>query len=533
MGYLKNTQVDVLSWTLGTDIGRMPDHQGGPGRATNMYCHDTEVGERFYDQEPPFLARSWYLLAQRVKQMIEEGNDPPQILTEAAHKNDLDLFCSFRMNDVHDGRFVERHERLYGTKIPLGYPVFQKGRFFEENIQGYICRQKREHPELLIGEQEGLTRIGSIAFDYAHESVRNFRLALIEEACEKYDIDGIELDFLRIPLIFKPGEEEIHMGKMTGFIGKVRTILDRVGKCRGKKLMLAVRILAPLEASRSIGLDLPAWLEEGWVDVLIAGIVDRTELDLDLLVQTAHRYNCPVYASLKTDVILGRGYSNPEVFRAISANHYRSGVDGIYLFNMTSFRNRWGKTKISPPGLGQEYDFQPLQEIGLFENIRFQKKHYFLDNRGAGHKIEATVFNEWSAEMQNRLLRSEVGTTMLKPDLPVSLDVGGNPFVRFKIADDVKEAEERELALKVHIRILLLDLTHGAQIVHVFLNGRPLAKRRLSKGESYSLDLSVDCSLLICGENIMMFSLEQLDKNVISKLRLEEIEIFVEYESTL
>ena len=42
--------------------------------------------------------------------------------------------------------------------------------------------------------------------------------------------------------------------------------------------------------------------------------------------------------------------------------------------------------------------------------------------------------------MQNRLLRSEVGTTMLKPDLPVSLDVGGNPFVRFKIADDVKEA---------------------------------------------------------------------------------------------
>ena len=530
IGYLKDTQVDVLSWTLGTDIGRMPDHQGGPGRATNMYCHETEVGERFYAQEPPFLAKSWYLLGRRVREMIEGGDDPPRVLAEAAHRSGLKMFCAFRMNDAHDGRFVERHERLYGTKIPLRFPVFEGGRFLEENIQGYICRLKREHPELLIGEQEGLTRIGSIAFDYAHEAVRAFRLALIEEACEKYDVDGVELDFLRIPLYFKPGEEDAHMGRMTEFVGKVRAVLDRVGESRGKQMALAVRTLAPLEASRGVGLDVQAWLEEGWVDVLIGGIVDRSQLDLEGFVQAAHRHNCAAYASLKTDVLLGRECCKPEVFRAVAANHYRAGVDGVYLFNMTSFRYRWGKERRPPPGLGLEYDFQPLREIGSFEDIRFQDKHYILDNRGAGHKTGVGTFDEWSEEMQDRLLRSEVGTAMLKPDLPARLEAGVDATVRFRIADDLQEAGEAGLGWEARLRVSLSDLTHGAQVVEVCLNEGSVSKQRLSESGTYCLEVPVDSALLRCGENVLTLSLEPQDRNVISKLRLDDVEIFVAYE---
>ena len=50
VGQLVDTQVDVLTWTLGSDTGRRPGNQG-VGRATNQYCHETVVGERFYELE--------------------------------------------------------------------------------------------------------------------------------------------------------------------------------------------------------------------------------------------------------------------------------------------------------------------------------------------------------------------------------------------------------------------------------------------------------------------------------------------------
>ena len=50
IGQLVGTQVDVLTWTLGTDPGRRPGNQG-VGRATNQYCHETDVGRRGPEQE--------------------------------------------------------------------------------------------------------------------------------------------------------------------------------------------------------------------------------------------------------------------------------------------------------------------------------------------------------------------------------------------------------------------------------------------------------------------------------------------------
>ena len=77
---------------------------------------------------------------------------------------------------------------------------------------------KREHPELLIGEHDEISQGFSMGFDYAHKAVRDFRLALIKEACEKYDLDGVELDFMRTYIFFKPGEEKANMALMTEFM---------------------------------------------------------------------------------------------------------------------------------------------------------------------------------------------------------------------------------------------------------------------------------------------------------------------------
>ena len=525
VAHLAGTQVDVLTWTLGTDPGRREGEQG-VGRATNLYCHETDVGERFYELPPPSEGVGWAVLAQDVRQMIEQGNDPPKVVIEHGRRHGLKVFLGFRMNDCHDGRVVERDcPAFFGTDLPMRLPVFSGGRFVKENARGYICRQKLDHPELLIGERDELTRVCSIAFDYAHQRVRDFRLRLIEEACEKYDLDGVELDFLRHPLYFRPGREAAHMGLMTEFMGHVRAVLDWVGRERGKRLALAIRVLPPFEASERLGLDVRTWLAQGWIDVLIAGICDRAYLPLDDVVRTAHKHDCPVLASVKVCPFRRFG-CRPEVFRAIAANHYRAGADGIYFFNMSGLRD--GPS--SPDnGFGPDYDFQPLREVGSFDSVRFRDKHYVLDNRRYGHKIDVRLLDECSESMRDRILRSEMGTSTPTPELPVRLVEDVSTSVHFRIADDEAEAQARGLSLETTVVVTLDELTMGEHALEISLNDCPMAEETLSGSLSYRLEVQVEARAFTCGENVLTFLLRRGNPLVRSELWLNDVEVLVTY----
>ena len=530
LSYLEHTQVDALSWTLGTDVWPMPDIQGA-GRATNFYCHHTDVGERFYEYRGPFHAHSWKVMADRVKAMIDRGDDPPQVLATAAHQRGLDFLLSFRMNDAHDGRIIERNrDSLFGAKTPLSYPVFEDGKFNEENIRGHICRMKLDHPEWLIGEHDALTRICAIAFDYAHQPVRDFRLALIEEAITQYDIDGVELDFLRHPLLFKPGTERNHAHLMTEFIGRVRKALDRAGQERDKRLCLAVRTLVPLAAAQRIGLDVDDWLRAGYIDQWIGGIVDRNRLELHEAVELGNRHNCAVYASFKTDGILGRGHYSAESFRAIAANHYRAGVQGLYVFNMTAYRYRWLADQTPPEGLGADYDFRPLREIGSFDDIRHCDKHYIFDNKGSGHRTDVTTFAEWSDQMQDRLLISEWGTALDKPVLPSIVQQGESVETMLRIADDPREAEAAGLKMNAILRLMATDMTGGAHVLTIVWNGNGLGVETLAGERSYTIDWPIPSEAIRCGDNVLKLSIEAADPNIVSEIRIDDVEMIVNYE---
>jgi len=527
VGQLVGTQVDVLTWTLGSDTGRFPGNQG-VGRATNQYCHQTDVGERFYEPGRVYENANWRALAENARQMIEEGHDPPQAVIERGHRDGLKVFLGFRMNDCHDARAVERDcAAMYGTDEPTRFPVLENGRFAEQNIRGHICKLKLEHPELLIGEQSELTRACHIAFDYAHQRVRDFRVALIREACEKYDLDGIELDFLRHPLYFKPGEEAANMGLMTEFMGQVRDVLDRVSQDRGKRLPLAIRTLPPFEASARIGLDVRTWVTEGWIDVLIAGICDRIHLPMGDMVRTAHEHDCSVYASVKTDAYRKYG-CDPDVFPAIAANHYRAGVDGIYLFNMDGLRD----IQSTQPGLGADYDYRALREVGCFEQIRLQSKHYILDNKGRGHKTDAQLFCEWPEALQDRLLRSETGTADHKQDVPVRLIEDQPATVRFYIADSAEEAQAHGTSFDATLVISIGELTMGDHLVEIRLNGEALAEETLGEKLSYEMKLTVDPARLLLDENVLTFTLRRRDPSVRSELWLQDVRVLVEYGRT-
>ena len=135
-------------------------------------------------------------------------------------------------------------------------------------------RWKINNQHLLIGK-DWPDRYGSNdkdAFswmmDYAQREVRDHRLAIIEEICTNYDVDGFEMDFLRHPYYFKKGQEQRGMGLMNDFIQKVRTRLNEIGCKKGRKIMLHVRVPETLEMCTEIGLDVRSWIKQGWVDMV-------------------------------------------------------------------------------------------------------------------------------------------------------------------------------------------------------------------------------------------------------------------------
>jgi len=83
-----------------------------------------------------------------------------------------------------------------------------------------------DHPEFhCFNPDQGHT------LDYGHKEVRDHMFLLIQEAVQRYDCDGIELDFNRFPIFFKdgtPGEQRI--AKMNELVGRIRKMLDKEGK---------------------------------------------------------------------------------------------------------------------------------------------------------------------------------------------------------------------------------------------------------------------------------------------------------------
>ena len=62
---------------------------------------------------------------------------------------------------------------------------------------------------------------------------------MIEGACERYDLDGVELDWARHYGFFKVGQERRNVSVMNDFVHQVRQRLDYYGERRGRPVLLA------------------------------------------------------------------------------------------------------------------------------------------------------------------------------------------------------------------------------------------------------------------------------------------------------
>ncbi len=420
----EGSPVGAVSWCVG-------DHE--------VYDYETGVGERFgagcehFDNERD----SWG--HKNLNHLIEVAEGPLTEIGRQIRQAGMDFFPSVRMNSHYE--------------IPYASPRY--GEF------------RRTHAECLIGQPDEYIPAPTIehairtGVDYKYPQVRAHMLGIVRELFERFEVDGIELDYMRHPAFFRP--EEAHAGRylMTDFIRRIRRRMDQVGAERGRHLDLLVRVPPTLYDSARIGLDVRTWIKEGLVDIVAAGGGFMPfEMPVREFVEAAQGTDCQIYGSLEAL----RWALDEEVLRALAARFWEAGVDGLYLFNYFNTPNEW-KRRV----LGEAVDRQRLSRLD---------KRYELDH---ADRIESK--------------ESHVGAfryAIPRASLPVFMEETapeGGAVLTLEVADDV-EAAQAEGALKGCVLGLGFKDFGAEDVLEVRFNGQALeweAHRRSEEGWSYSL----------------------------------------------
>lgn len=261
-------------------------------------------------------------LTANLKAFYDAGVDPYAVMVEETKKRGREVLLSFRMNDDHR---VE----------------FQNTRFLAE------------HPEC---------RLGAKGLNFGYDEVREHIFRLIEEAMQRYDSDGIELDFNRFPRFFEGIPTEERVEKMNSLVERVRKMVDAVGAGRKRRLVLTVRVPSNYnrtpptpETALATGCDVPEWVRRGWVDFVTVSEFLNERGDLPVAEWKRAIPTVPVCFGI--ECIWGDAKRlSPDDYRASAAKLVESGADGVYIFNFFTTREQ-NENSFEPP-------FEVLKEIG-------------------------------------------------------------------------------------------------------------------------------------------------------------------------
>ena len=300
---------------------------------------------------------------------VETGVDPMAVFVDECHRCGMQAWASHRMNDGHH------------TYQVLEYDKYQ--------TQFY-----KDHPELRLQRK----RDGQVSarYDWNKPEIAAQNLAFVREAAEQYDIDGLDLDYTRIPPYFNEGEEAQGRQTMNQHVRDVRAMLDEVGRQKGKRLGLSAQLyqrdslwkehgLVVTVAAAGLlieqrtegvsneaivsesakddirvhfdgGLDVRTWVQEGLLDILNAHCrtYNLYEMDISAWKQVVDGTDCrlvagagkPGFFKLQRGGLID-GYpahlTQHLEHRALAHRLYEQGADGIsfYDYVIRHFEMQW------------------------------------------------------------------------------------------------------------------------------------------------------------------------------------------------
>lgn len=292
----KNTNYPSKAWDVhGVGFDPKLDNQ-------QPYFGDTPLGDRE-------TLRRW---AHNQQTMLDAGIDPMQRMIDRCRQRRISPWVSVRMNDVHDA---------YLLNSPL------HSRFW------------KEHPECWRYPNR-FNSWNDRCLNYGLKPVRDRAMALLREVCERYDMDGLELDWNRFPLHFREGEE-IAQGKvLTEWMAEVRAVVRQAERRWKHPIWLVARVPARPEVSYGTGLDAIAWAKRGLVDhLIVAPFFSTTDYDIPLEQWLEQLQGTDVGVTAGLEIRVQPYPGGPTLENTIERRRGAAmaalarGSQGIYLFN--------------------------------------------------------------------------------------------------------------------------------------------------------------------------------------------------------
>jgi hypothetical protein len=297
-----------------------------------------------------------------VHRYILDGGDPLQVFIDRCRLTGQAPFISMRLNDAH---------HLENVNTP-------------GNTRGIhsISRFYADHPEWRIGDD--LTKWNERTLNWAVPEVREWIFSLIAEQCLSYDIDGFELDFMRMPYFFRQDEtgSDERSQIMTAFVRRVRRVLDEGS--RGKRCWLCARVPCYTSAFDPLGIDLKAWRDVG-LDMVNVSPFYFTVQQTDLPRIRAAVPEAAVYLEMCHSIWNGKriakGYdaftfrrTTPEQYETTAHLAYAQGADGVSLFNFVYYREHGNGER----GPFNEPPFGVIDHLGDPQYLARQPQHWFI-----------------------------------------------------------------------------------------------------------------------------------------------------------
>ena len=406
------------------------------GTQVDTICYCTGGGGVFWAHQPKVgeVLGAWVEEGhgEYVKQMRDGliamkkvGTDPLAVVVDYGHKNNMEVFWSYRMNNP---------ECTFAT--------------------WGLSRRKRNNPDYVMGVKENWKKYPMTnpkawwtLSDYANPAVRDHIVEIFEDICKRYDVDGVELDYIRHPIFFRPNlegkpAEPRHVAMMTDMVRRIRAVADRESMRRGRPILVAVRAPLSVKSCLDIGLDIETYLKEDLMDIMIAGqdyIQMSVASSLEDMVDLGHEYDVPVYALLVPPKPYDRYRFDNRAWWGAAMNRLYWGADGIYLFNLfpTKPDERFG-------------------QLGSVETLQGRDKIYAIDNPA------------------NESVLGTFKMVMVGPNrLPITL-VPGKPVVaKLPVGEDVVANTPKGKKVSTLMRIWLKGIVAG-DTLEINLNGTPL-----------------------------------------------------------
>ena len=466
---LVGTPVDTISFSV----------LGGWGDAP---IYDSRIQPIFGDAHggPP---QQWSpYTARNIKALIHSGRDPLQIVIDFAHDNDMELFASMRMNDCHDS-FLP----------PL------------------VTLWKKNHPELLV-DRRGIPHdreahplgLYVIAQDFSHAEVRQRKFEIIEEVCQRYDVDGVDLNFIRAPVFFSStmrgemvNDEEIEI--MTNLLRRIRRFTDRHALKRGRPILLAAIVPDNPQLARNVGLDVKAWMENDLIDIVIPGLgYAPYTLPVEEWTNLAQPYGVKVYPCINRKAPQGIGDQDvAKGFCGVASNWYQAGADGVFFWNLgTPLEHMSGEKLIAK----RNFFYTALPHLGSAESLIGQNKIFGTDD---------PVLSYYQ----------HIAST---PPLPVEIKPERVQQIPLEVGDDLG-AEEKSGRLESLKLVLRFASQINADSFVTRLNNHELKAGQVDDADRRQISFQLSSGLVQQGHNRVEVLLQRNDSQksaILSSVRL-------------